>query len=169
MKSLIQKLNNSDGFWSAMAAIAPYALGAGASAYDSKQTTSAQRAANETNERIAKENRDFQERMSNTSYQRSKKDLIAAGYNPILAMRQGGAGTPSGMGATVQSTKQHNPQSAQMAAQLAASIQKTLAETTAIRQQTKIQKPEEEVSSSAFGKFMAYAKRTGLKIPFFTK
>lgn len=49
------------------------------------------------NSKEAKAQRDWQERMSSTSYQRGVKDLEAAGLNPVLAAYNGfGAQTPSG-------------------------------------------------------------------------
>lgn len=44
----------------------------------------------------AQVNRDWQEKMSNTAHQREVADLIAAGLNPVLSSKYGGATTPSG-------------------------------------------------------------------------
>lgn len=55
-----------------------------------------QHLANQSNERIARENRQFQERMSSTAYERAMGDLERSGLNPMLAFSQGGASSPSG-------------------------------------------------------------------------
>lgn len=58
------------------------------------------REGNKFNAGEAQKNRDFQERMSNTAYQRAIQDMKLAGINPLLAVNQGGASTPSGSSAS---------------------------------------------------------------------
>lgn len=60
-----------------------------------------QKAAMQYNSAEATANRNWQEHMSNTSYQRAVEDMRKAGINPILAYAQGGASTPSGGQGTV--------------------------------------------------------------------
>ena len=65
--------------------------------------------ANRANLQIARENTQFQERMSSTAYQRAMQDMKIAGLNPMLAYQQGGAGTPSGSTATMQAAPVQRP------------------------------------------------------------
>jgi hypothetical protein len=52
--------------------------------------------ANQQAKKSAAKQMAFQKDMSNTSYQRTVKDMRAAGINPILAYKMGGASTPGG-------------------------------------------------------------------------
>ena len=69
-----------------------------------KQQDKGQKAANEANLQIARDNRAFQERMSNSAYQRATKDLSASGLNRILALGSP-ASTPSGAMAVMQNER----------------------------------------------------------------
>ncbi|WNK14484.1 MAG: DNA pilot protein [Microvirus sp.] len=77
--------------------IASSVIGGAISAYG-------QESSNKANAKQAQNQMDFEERMSNTAYQRGMKDMEAAGLNPMLAYMKGGASTPSGTSARMENT-----------------------------------------------------------------
>ncbi len=83
--------------------IFPALIGLAATGVSAAASLLGQRKANRQNRAMAREQMAFQERMSSTAYQRSVKDMRAAGINPMLAFSQGGASSPPGARATSES------------------------------------------------------------------
>jgi hypothetical protein len=100
--------------WSSLVSAAAPAVGAIASGAASAY---GQREANVANAEMAQKQMDFQERMSNTQWQRGTKDMQAAGLNPMLAYSQGGASSPSGASAVMSNELGTGVSSALQAAQ----------------------------------------------------
>ena len=88
---------------------------------------------NAANQANAQAQMDFQERMSNSAYQRQVKDMESAGLNPMLAyVKGGGASSPSGSMATYQNPASAGVSSALSSAQVSqthASTKQTSAQT----------------------------------------
>ncbi len=79
---------------------------------------------------------DFQERMSNTAYQRTMEDMRKAGLNPILAYKQGGASVPGGSTYSPVNVGSAAVQGAQSGSSSAVAVKRNVAEVENIREDT---------------------------------
>lgn len=105
---------------------------------------------NQASAREAEKNRDWQEDMSNTSYQRAVADMKAAGINPMLTAKVGGASTPSGAVAQQHDVVTPAVGSALQAYQASANVQNTQQATAIGREQER----ELQLKNDAFADYL---------------
>lgn len=143
----------------AFAVLASGALAAGSSAYGASKGLQATADTNLMNLMLQREQQSWQEKMSNTSYQRAVSDLKSAGLNPMLAYAQGGASTPN-----VQAAHFENPGSiyAQAGRDIGSAISGTIPQMLT-KEQIATQKTQQAVNSAQAVDIAAGATRKMLE------
>jgi len=129
---------------------------------------------NQTNIKLARENRAWQEMMSNTAYQRSANDLEKAGLNRILALGNS-ASTPNGNVAQVENEMESAVSTAialkrakAEVANIQASTEKAISETSESNsrrytQQVQRDLLEQQIETGAYNAWLASAKYNAAK------
>nr|QJB19009.1 MAG: DNA pilot protein [Microvirus sp.] len=88
-----------------LASLAGSLINSGDQSKANEANTNAAKVSGEFAQNSAREQMAFQERLSNTAYQRSMDDMRKAGLNPMLAFSQGGASSPQGASAQMPTPK----------------------------------------------------------------
>lgn len=134
-------------------------IAAAGSAIGGAIQANAQRDTNSANAQMAKEQMEFQERMSNTAYQRQMADMRAAGLNPMLAADGGGASAPGGASIAAQNPIQENPLSG------AISSAAEIARLDQVESQTDVNKAQAKVLDATAKMNQANARVAQAQVP----
>lgn len=124
-----------------------------------------QQSANQANQAMAQAQMDFQREMSNTSYQRAVADMMAAGLNPMLAYSQGGASTPTGQSAVMQSALGAGVTSGQQAYQLALNTAMNEADVLLKREQAGAAGAQEDLNRANMNLALVEAANKSAQLP----
>jgi len=124
-----------------LAAALPSIIGLGSAVAPTALSIANQQDVNKQNKTFAREQMDFQERMSNTAHQREIADLKKAGLNPILSSKYGGSSTPTGSMATMLNPMGDSTQNLTSTAQ-------TLLNTTRLKNEIATMKTQQTLNQS---------------------
>lgn len=145
--------------------MATTALGFGAAVGSAGASYFGQRKANKETRGLVKDQMSFQERMSNTAYQRQMEDMRQAGLNPILSARYGGASSPSGASATMQDELGSTVSSALDAKRSIAELQNIRAQNAKIQADTDLTRTMKNVALEDVAVKNITAKQMATKLP----
>lgn len=127
-------------------------LGAGISGFLAQ---AGQEDTNSANRAMSQAQMDFQERMSNTAYQRAVKDMSAAGLNPMLAYQQGPASSPGGASAVMQNAKGAGVSAANQAYQTGVQMENVKAQTEKVHADEAVSRTQAALNAAMLPKVVA--------------
>ena len=120
---------------------------------------------NKSNRAIADAQMAFQERMSNTSYQRGMADMEKAGLNPMLAYSQGGASAPQGASAVMGNSLGELGKGVSSASQSYATVKNLSADTNLKEVGSDVSQTQKLVNIATANKIQAEAQAIRATIP----